>query len=111
MMSNWFVRAKRARKNRSLSPPGRGAARMNLYRRTFAFEILEPRLTLAAAGLVTTPQTYSGTLSGKIVFTSGGHGVGWHLAADGVTHVYSTERPDYWETSGDASDGDIVEDF
>jgi hypothetical protein len=70
-----------------------------------AFEALEPRIVLAAAGLVTTPQTYSGALDGKIVFTSGGHGFGWNGSA------YVTERPDYWQSGGDTSDGDLVEDF
>src|SRR5205823_4823369 len=67
-------------------------------------EELETR-RLLAAGLVTTPQTYSGTLSGKVVFTSGGHGWGWN----GTTFV--TERPDYWQNSSDTSDGDLVEDL
>lgn len=105
-MSNWFVRAKRALNKRTFSFAAVSAAdRPNLYRRSFAFEVLEPRLTLAAAGLVTTPQTYTGALSGKVVFTSGGHGIGWNGSA------FASERPDYWETSGDTSDGDLVEDL
>ncbi len=106
-MGNWVVRAKRVLQNRSLSLAGRNASdRRNYYRRQFAFETLEPRLTLSVApGLVATPQTYSGALDGKIVFTSGGHGIGWNGSA------FATERPDYWQSGGDTSDGDLVEDF
>ena len=109
-MSNWFVRAKRALRNRSLSLAGTNAShRLNLYRRTFAFEVLEARLTLAAAGLVTAPQTYSGALNGKIVYTSGGHG--WNNAGGAGWH---TERPDYWQQfsgSTQIADGEIDEDL
>src|SRR5690348_17487990 len=105
-MSNWFVSAKRALRDRSLCAMGtRVAARSRLYQRKSAFEVLEPRLTLAAAGLVTTPQTYSGGLNGRVVFTSGGHGYGWNGSA------FSTERPDYWQNADDSADGEIVEDF
>ncbi len=62
-------------------------------------------LSPSRPGLVTTPQTYSGALNGKVVFTSGGHGIGWNGSA------YATERPDYWEANGDTSDGNLVEDF
>lgn len=41
------------------------------------FESLEPRLTLAAAGLVDVGTQPTGSLSGKIVYTSGGHGITW----------------------------------
>lgn len=60
-----------------------------------------------AQGLVDTPQTYSGTLNGKIVFTSGGHG--WK----GSGTTYTTDRPEYWRTSANnpADDGELVEDF
>ena len=59
-MSGWVARAKRE--------PGR---------RKFAFEHLEARLTLAAAGLVSVGSQPTGTLSGKIVYTSPGHGWQW----------------------------------
>ena len=39
------------------------------------YEPLEPRLTLAAAGLVDVGAQPEGVLSGKIVYTSGGHGI------------------------------------
>jgi hypothetical protein len=47
--------------------------------RRLGFETLEPRWALShvAPGLVDTPQTYSGALNGKIVFTSPGHGWRW----------------------------------
>ncbi len=51
-----------------------GADRPAIFRRLLAFEPLEPRLTLAAAGLVPVGTQPTGTLSGKIVYTSGGHG-------------------------------------
>lgn len=51
-----------------------------------------------APGLVDTPQTYSGTLSGKIVFTSGGHGWQWNTTLG----RYATDRGD---------NNEIVEDF
>ena len=96
-MSNWLDRTKRALAGGSLS----GKARLNslsTWRRKFAFEELEPRLALAAAGLVTTPQTYSGVLTGKVVFTSGGHG--WQ---------YNTTLGRYATDRGD--NNEIVEDF
>jgi hypothetical protein len=51
-----------------------------------------------APGLVDTPQTYSGTLNGKIVFTSGGHGWRW----SDTLGRYATDRGD---------NNEIVEDF
>src|SRR4029453_6450889 len=72
--------------------------RANPYRCRFAFETLEPRLTLAAAGLITTPQTYSGTLNDQILFTSGGHGWQWN----NTLGRYATDRGD---------NNEIVEDF
>ena len=39
------------------------------------YEPLEPRLVLAAAGLVDVGAQPEGSLSGKIVYTSGGHGI------------------------------------
>src|SRR5689334_16061943 len=105
-MRDWFERANRAAHGAStfVGTPSRCRA-LNPNRRRFAFETLEPRLTLAAAGLIATPQTYTGALSGKYVFTSGGHGWSWNGSS------YVTDRPDYWENSADTSDGDIVEDF
>src|SRR5213592_3714520 len=97
-MSNWLVRAKRALASGTFLPQARVTSRPTPWRRTFAFEELEPRLTLAAAGLITTPQTYSGALSGKIVFTSGGHGWQWN----NTLGRYATDRGD---------NNEIVEDF
>jgi hypothetical protein len=80
---NWFQRAKRA------IAPGR----------RLAFESLEPRWVMShvAEGLVDTPQTYSGALNGKVVFTSPGHGWQW---SSGLGR-YATDRPEY----------QLVEDF
>ncbi len=77
----------------------RNGQRANPLRRAFAFETLEPRLTLSVApGLVSTPQTYSGALNGKIVFTSPGHGWQWNT----TLNRYATDRGD---------NNEIVEDF
>src|SRR6188472_3202924 len=97
-MSNWLDRAKRALTSGSFLAQARLNCRPNFYRQTFSFEELEPRLTLAAAGLITTPQTYGGTLNGKIVFTSGGHGWQWN----DTLGRYATDRGD---------NNEIVEDF
>lgn len=48
---------------------------------------------MAAAGLITTPQTYSGVLNDKIVFTSGGHGWRWESSLG----RYATDRGDSLE--------------
>ena len=61
-------------------------------------ENLECRRLLAAAGLITTPAVPSGTLDGKIVFTSPGHGWQWNTTLD----RYATDRGD---------NNEIVEDF
>jgi hypothetical protein len=73
--------------------------RTALRRRKPAFEALEPRLVLSVApGLTSTPQTYSGVLSGKVVFTSGGHG--WQYNT--TLGRYATDR---------GNNFNIVEDF
>ena len=96
----WFDRARRALTTRA-NPvsdwlTGSGAAQKH---RRLAFESLEPRWVLShvAPGLVDTPQTYSGALNGKIVFTSGGHGWQWNSSLN----RYATYRPEY----------ELVEDF
>jgi hypothetical protein len=61
-------------------------------------ETLEDRVLLAAQGLITTPQTFTGRLDGKIVFTSGGHG--WQ---------YNTTLGRYATDRGD--NNEMVEDF
>src|ERR1051326_610628 len=108
-MCDWFDRAKRAARMASCISGFKSRNRVpKPNRRRFAFETLEPRLTLAAAGLITTPQTYSGALSGKIVYTSGGHGFNGY----NTSNIWHSERPDYWQnSSADTSDGDIVEDL
>jgi hypothetical protein len=97
-MGKWWGRAKRAISSGTFLANVHSAARSNPWRRAFAFEVLEPRLTLAAAGLITTPQTYSGVLDGKVVFTSGGHGWQWNNSLG----RYATDRGD---------NNEIVEDF
>jgi N-acetylmuramoyl-L-alanine amidase len=85
---NWFQRAKSTLK-----------ARAAASRRQMAFEQLEPRWAMShvAPGLVDAPQTYSGPLTGKVVFTSPGHGWQW---SSGLGR-YATDRPEY----------QLVEDF
>ncbi|HVT30073.1 MAG TPA: N-acetylmuramoyl-L-alanine amidase [Lacipirellulaceae bacterium] len=106
-MTDWLARAKRTLLRQSLwTSVNQCGGRPSISRRRCAFEELEPRLALSVApGLVAAPQTYSGALDGKVVFVSGGHGIGWNGSA------FATERPDYWEANGDTSDGDLVEDF
>ena len=48
--------------------------RLAVQRRVFAFEPLEPRLPLSAAGLVDVGAQPDGGLAGKIVYVHGGHG-------------------------------------
>jgi len=64
--------------------------------RRLAFESLEPRLTLAAAGLVSVGTQPSGNLNGKIVFVTPGHGYNWSASA--------------WRTDRGISN-EMVEDF
>ncbi len=99
-MTDWFARAKCTLLKRSARlTRSTGADRRNAYRRAFAFETLEPRLTLSVApGLTSTPQIYSGALNGKIVFTSPGHGWDWNSSLG----RYATDRGD---------NNEIVEDF
>lgn len=69
--------------------------RRQTARRGLAFELLEPRLTLSVApGLTSAPQTYSGALNGKIVFTSAGHGWEWNST---LGRYDSDDRGDYNE--------------
>ena len=99
-MSDWFWRAKRAiLSGATLSTKRRRARAATRIARRSQVEQLEPRWLLAVApGLVSTPQTYSGTLDGKIVFTSGGHGWQWNTTLG----RYATDRGD---------NNEIVEDF
>jgi N-acetylmuramoyl-L-alanine amidase len=64
----------------------------------FSFEALEPRIALAAAGLVPVGSQPDGALSGKIVFTSPGHGWQW----SDTLGRYATDRGD---------NNEVVEDF
>jgi hypothetical protein len=64
----------------------------------FIFETLEPRITLAAAGLVPVGTQPVGPLTGKIVYTSPGHGWQWNSTLG----RYATDRGD---------NNEVVEDF
>ncbi len=67
-----------------------GAASQRVTGRRLALEPLEPRLTLAAAGLVDVGTQSVGALSGKIVYTHGGHGI----TADNLgSGAWSFQRP------------------
>ena len=72
-MSDWLEQAKQALSSISRHARGtRSGSRRGLLRRVFAFESLEPRLALSVApGLVPVGTQPAGSLSGKIVFTSG----------------------------------------
>jgi hypothetical protein len=97
-MSDWYGRTKKAILASSKFFSGRPASvRSRVSRRAFAFEPLEPRLTLAAAGLVPVGVQPTGPLTGKIVYTSGGHGWDWNSSLN----RWATDRPEY----------QLVEDF
>jgi len=99
-MIDWFGQAKKAilRGAATSKSPRRARSVPRLARRS-QVEQLEPRWLLAVApGLVDAPQTYSGALDGKIVFTSGGHGWQW----SSTLNRYATDRGD---------NNEIVEDF
>jgi hypothetical protein len=65
------------------------------------FEQLEPRVVMSAAGLVPLGAQPTGPLTGKIVYTSGGHGWEWNTALN--PDRYGTDRPEYGP--------EIIEDF
>ncbi len=60
------------------------------HRRVLAFESLEPRLPLSAAGLVEVGTQPDGGLDGKIVYVHGGHG---YMAANTGTGAWDFQRP------------------
>jgi hypothetical protein len=81
--------------------PGRRRQRRSLEKpRSYRFESLEPRIALAAAGLVPIGVQPIGPLTGKIVYTSAGHGIEYEGGS--TNNGWLTDRPDYNE---------IVEDF
>ncbi len=65
---------------------------------SYRFEALEPRIALAAAGLVPVGAQPTGPLTGKIVYTSAGHGWQW----SDTLNRWATDRGD---------NNEIVEDF
>ncbi len=83
----------RAARRTSVAAPFRGSRSASL-----SLEVLEPRLTLAAAGLVPVGSQPTGALTGKIVYTSPGHGWQWNSSLG----RYATDRGD---------NNEIVEDF
>ena len=71
------------------SPFHRHAARRRPSPRPLVHEPLEPRLALSAAqGLVAVGSQPQGALTGKIVYTSAGHGWQW----SDVLNRYATDR-------------------
>jgi hypothetical protein len=66
-----------------------GGDRVVSHRRALAFEPLEPRLPLSAAGLVDVGTQPDGGLSGKIVYIHGGHG---YTAANETDGAWSFQR-------------------
>ncbi|MEX2169270.1 MAG: fibronectin type III domain-containing protein [Pirellulales bacterium] len=78
---------------RSQSVPARskgGAPRHGDRGRRLHAEALEPRLFLSTSGLVEVGQQPDGALSGKIVYTHGGHG---YTAANTGSGAWSFQRP------------------
>jgi hypothetical protein len=91
-MGDWYRRTKKAILSSSKFFGGRrSSVRSRVSRRAFAFEPLESRLTLAAAGLVPVGAQPTGPLTGKIVYTSGGHGWDWNSSLN----RWATDRPEY----------------
>ena len=83
----WLERVMQALHTSSASLAGACCSKRSAARRPlWAFELLEPRLTLAAAGLVPVGRQPTGPLTGKIVYTSAGHG--WQYLGGG----WSTDR-------------------
>ncbi len=98
-MNNWAERAKRFITTRAIDSESAQSKRKRLGRRVFSLEPLEPRLALSVApGMVPVGSQPSGALSGKIVFTSAGHGWQW---SSGLSR-FATDRGD---------NNEIVEDF
>jgi hypothetical protein len=83
----------------SRAPLEKGARRSESSATRLSIEALEPRIALAAAGLVPIGEQPEGPLTGKIVYTSGGHGWQWNSGLN----RYATDRPEYGP--------EIVEDF
>jgi hypothetical protein len=81
-----------------LDSPRRRHVRAASKARAFRFETLEPRVALAAAGLVPVGAQPVGPLTGKIVYTSPGHGWQWNSNLN----RWATDRGD---------NNEIVEDF
>ncbi|HEY3392310.1 MAG TPA: hypothetical protein VGK58_06370, partial [Lacipirellulaceae bacterium] len=98
-MLDWLGRLKRAVLTGSAVFVGAfSGERPAAPRRVLALEPLEPRLPMSAAGLVPVGSQPEGPLSGKIVYTSGGHGWQWNT----TLNRWATDRGD---------NNEIVEDF
>lgn len=92
-------RSQRGKKKLGGIGSGRSRSTARQRRRVHSFEALEPRLALSVApGLVDVGTQPTGTLSGKIVFTSAGHGWQW----SSTLGRFATDRGD---------NNEIVEDF
>ncbi len=89
---------------------GRGnrVKRQRKSSRQLRVESLEPRMVLSALGLVPVGQQPQGGLSGKIVYTHGGHG--WTADNQG-TGAWSTQRPETFEMIEDLGNQDQMSFF
>ncbi len=85
-------RARRLRKSKRCVKNGKQPSR------TLRLEPLETRVALSAAGLVPIGEQPTGPLTGKVVYTSGGHGWQWSTSLE----RYATDREETQE---------MVEDF
>ena len=101
---HWIDRAKRALLAGSAFVTGvLGADRPAALRRVWAFEPLEPRLPLSAAGLVEIGTQPDGGLSDKIVYIHAGHG---YTAANQTTGAWSFQRGEGFEMIEDLGNQD-----
>lgn len=89
-MKHNYSRFWRRVKDILLSAGSSNSARRSHRGRSLAYEPLEPRIVLAAAGLVDVGAQPVGALSDKIVYTHGGHGITGDFPSAGV---WSFQRP------------------
>ena len=74
-MSNIFSNIWRLANNDWLGQDAKSSKAKKLSGKSLSYEPLEPRIALSAAGLVDVGTQPDGSLSGKIVYTHGGHGI------------------------------------
>jgi N-acetylmuramoyl-L-alanine amidase len=109
-MRDWFGRTKRAiLSGWTTFGERRCATRPETARRVHAFERLEPRLALAAAGLVPVGAQPTGSLTGKIVYLSPGHGYQYDVS--GQWYLGRDETQEMVESLGTQDQGTYLADY